>query len=87
MVHAIIQNGHVEVQEPIPEAWEGQNVKIVPLTPDDPMPDLEARLAALHQLGPVELDAEERARMDDELKTLDQISKQALERIVDQPKP
>jgi hypothetical protein len=87
VVHAIIQNGHVEVQEPIPEAWEGQSVKIVPLTPDDPMPDLEARLVALHQLGPVELDPDERARIDDELKTLDEISKQALERIVDRPKP
>ncbi len=76
MVHAIIQNGHVEVQEPIPEAWEGQSVKIEPLTPDDPLPDIEARLAALHQLGPVELDPDERARMDDELKALNEISRQ-----------
>lgn len=87
MVHAIIQNGQVEIQEPIPDAWEGQSVKIVPLTPDDPLPDLEARLAALHGLGPVETDPDERARVDDELKTLDEISKQALERIVDRPSP
>jgi hypothetical protein len=31
-------------------------VKILPLTPDDPMPDLEERLAALRALGPMEFD-------------------------------
>jgi hypothetical protein len=87
LVHAIIQNGQIEVQEPIPDAWEGQMVKIVPLTPDDPIPDLEARLAALHALGPVELDADERARIDAELKALDEVSKKDLLRIFDRSQP
>jgi hypothetical protein len=31
-------------------------VKTVPLTPDDPIPDLEERLAALDALGPMEFE-------------------------------
>jgi hypothetical protein len=78
MVHAIIQNGQLEIEDPIPDTWEGQRVKIEPLTPDDPLPDLEARLAALHKLGPVELDADERAQIDAELKALDEAGKNDL---------
>ena len=87
MVHAIIQNGQVEVQDPIPDAWEGQVVKIIPLTPDDPLPDLEARLKALHDLGPIELDPEERAQMDAELRALDELGKADLARIPSARKP
>lgn len=50
MIRARVRQGRVEPQEPIPEEWEGQSVKIVPLTPDDPLPDLEERLAALQTL-------------------------------------
>jgi hypothetical protein len=35
-------------------------VKIVPMTPDDPQPDLEERLAALQALGPMEFEPGER---------------------------
>jgi hypothetical protein len=31
-------------------------MKILPLTPDDPLPDLEERLAALRALGPMEFE-------------------------------
>jgi hypothetical protein len=55
MIQARIRDGRIEVQDPIPVEWEGQLVKLVPLTPDDPLPDLEERLAALAALGPVEL--------------------------------
>ena len=54
MVQARIRQGRVEVQEPIPAEWEGQLVKIATMTPDDPLPDLEERLTALHALGPME---------------------------------
>jgi hypothetical protein len=54
MIRAAVRQGRLEIQDPIPEEWEGQSVKIVPLTPDDPQPDLEERLAALQALGPVE---------------------------------
>ena len=59
MIEAIIHNGQIDVQTPIPEAWEGQMVKIVPLTPDDSLPDLDRRLAQLHALGPMEFDPDE----------------------------
>ncbi|GEM_PF-5704211 len=56
MVQARIEQGRVEVREPIPAEWEGQLVKITTMTPDDPLPDLEERLVALHALGPMEFD-------------------------------
>ena len=49
MIRARVHLGRVEIQEPIPEEWEGQFVKILPMTPDDPQPDLEERLAALRR--------------------------------------
>jgi len=60
MVRARVYQGRLEVQDPIPEEWEGQSVKIIPLTPDDPLPDLEARLAELRALGPMEFEPGER---------------------------
>lgn len=33
MIRALVQHGRIEVQEPIPAEWEGQLVKILPLTP------------------------------------------------------
>lgn len=78
MIQARVHHGSIEVQEPIPPEWEGQLVKIEPLTPDDPIPDLEERLEALHALGPVELDPEERAQIAGALAELDRISKAAM---------
>jgi hypothetical protein len=60
MIRALIHQGRVEIQDFIPEEWEGQYVKILPLTPDDPIPDLEERLAALDALGPMEFESGER---------------------------
>jgi hypothetical protein len=40
------------------------------LTPDDPLPDLEARLAALHRLGPAEFDPGEREQIQSPAKHL-----------------
>jgi hypothetical protein len=83
MIHARIHEGRVEVQDPIPEEWEGQLVKIVPLTPDDSLPDLEERLATLHSLGPLEFDPDERERIASSLEELDRLSKAALRAIAD----
>jgi hypothetical protein len=60
MIRAQIRQGRVETQDPIPEEWEGQSVNIVPLTPDDPLPELEERLAVLEALGPMEYEPGER---------------------------
>jgi hypothetical protein len=78
MIQARIRQGCVEVQEPIPQEWEGQLVKIVPMTPDDPLPDLEERLAALHAMGPIEFGPGERESITSALAELDRLSKAAL---------
>ena len=62
MIRARVHQGRVAIQDPIPEEWEGQSVKILPMTPDDPQPDLEERLAALQALGPMEFEPSERER-------------------------
>ena len=36
MIRARVHEGRVEPEDPIPEEWEGQSVKIIPMTPDDP---------------------------------------------------
>ena len=85
MVHARINHGVVEVQDPIPEAWEGQIVKLVPLTPDDltpddDIPDLEEKLAAFHALGPAEYEPGEREAIAEALGELDRLGKEKLRR-------
>lgn len=81
MIQARIKEGRVEVDEPIPPAWEGQCVKLVPLTPDDPLPDLEQRLQALHEMGPIEYENAERESANSLLDEMDSLSKEAMERL------
>jgi hypothetical protein len=83
MIQAQIRQGRVEVQDPIPASWEGQTVNIVPLTPEDPLPDLEGRLAALHRMGPVEFEPGEREQMAAELEELNRVSAAAMAGIGD----
>ena len=85
MVQAQIRQGRVEVREPIPPEWEGRLVKITPLSPDDPFPDLEARLAALHALGPMEYEAGEQRMIARALADVDAASKAAMESLGSQP--
>lgn len=81
MIRAQIHHGRVEAQDPIPASWEGQCVRIVPLTPEDPLPDLEERLAALHLLGPAEFEPGEREQMHAQLAELDRFSAAAMAQI------
>lgn len=83
MIQARIHHGRVEVEDPIPAEWEGQRVKIVPLTPDDVMPDLEERLAALAALGPMELEASEREAMTRDLEQMNRLSREAMQNLAD----
>jgi len=78
MIQALIHEGRVEIQEPIPASWEGQTVHIVPLSPDDPLPDLEERLTALHQMGPAEFEPGEWEQIRAGLETLDRVSAAAM---------
>lgn len=82
MLQARIHQGRVEVQDPIPKEWEGQLVKILPLTPDDPLPDLEDRLAALQALGPMEFEPGEQELIGQVLGELDRFSRDAMQKIV-----
>jgi len=81
MVQARIHHGRIEVQDPIPEEWEGQLVKVLPLTPDDPLPDLEERLAALAALGPMEFEPGEREVVDLTLGEMDRLSREAMHKL------
>jgi len=83
MIQARICEGHVEVQDPIPEEWEGQLVKILPMTPDDPFPDLEEWLTALHAMGPMEYEPGERERISRALTDLDRLSKAAMHSVAE----
>jgi len=78
MIRARIQRGRIVVEEPIPPDWEGQSVKIIAMTPDDPMPDLDDRLAALHALGQMEYEPGEKDAIDVGLAELNAISKRPL---------
>jgi hypothetical protein len=81
MIQARIQHGRVETTEPIPSEWEGQLVKISPLTPDDPLADLEERLAALHAMGPMEFDPDEERTIAAALAELNDAGRIAMEAI------
>jgi hypothetical protein len=78
MIQARIHQGCVEVQDPIPEEWEGLLVKILPMTPDDPLPDLEERLSALQGMGPMEFSLGERELIAGALAELDRLSKASM---------
>jgi hypothetical protein len=81
MLQAGILHGRVELQDPIPKEWEGQLVKIVPLTPDDPVPELEASLAALEALGPMEFEPSQRELVGQVLGEMDRLSRDAMQKI------
>ena len=52
-------------------------MKVLPLSPDDPIPDLEESLAALQALGPAEFDAGERECMVEMLGEMDRLGRDA----------
>jgi hypothetical protein len=81
MVQARIHHGRIEVQDPIPEEWEGHLVKVLPLTPDDPLADLEERLAALAALGPMEFEPGEREIVAVALAEMARLSREAMQKL------
>jgi hypothetical protein len=81
MIQARIYQGRVEIQDPIPEEWEGHLVKIVPLTPDDPLTDLEERLAILQALGPVEIEPDEREHIGELLAEMDRLGRETMQKL------
>lgn len=85
MIQARVQQGRIEPHDPIPDSWEGQWVKIETLTPDDLLPDLDKRLAALHRMGAMEFEAGERDQIARELEEVDRISKDDMNRSAGHP--
>ena len=83
MIRARVHQGRIESQDPTPEEWEGQSVKIEPMTPDDPQPELEERLAALRALGPMEFEPDELEAAARLLAEHDRLSRAAMQRIAD----
>ena len=81
MIQVRINQGRVEVQDTIPPAWEGQFVKLVPLTPEDPLPDLAQRIAALHEMGPMEFEPGEREAMASAWEEMDRLGKEGMHRL------
>ena len=83
MVMGRVQGGRIELDVLLPESWEGQFVKIAPCTPDDPVPDLEARIAALHALGPMEYDPGEKEAIEEVLESMDELGREQMRRLAD----
>jgi hypothetical protein len=81
MIQARIHQGRIEAQEPIPQEWEGQLVKILPLTPDDPLPDLDEGLAALEALGPMEFEPGEREAIGQTRAEMDRLGRAAMQKL------
>ena len=81
MIIARIKKGRVQVQDPIPKEWEGHMVKIMPLTPDDPLPDPEEWLATMKALGPMEYEPGEKEMIEKGLAELDRISKEQMKKV------
>jgi len=79
MVQARILQGRIEAQEPIPVEWEGQLVKITTMTPDDPILDLDERLALLHGMGAMEFEPGETETIATVMADLNEASKRSME--------
>ena len=56
-------------------------MKVLPLSPDDPMPDLETRLAALAALGATEFEPREREAVAQALGEMDRLSREAMQKL------
>jgi len=59
--------------------WEGLLVKITTMTPDDPLTDLEERLAALQALGPMEFEPGEKVSIASALAEINDASKAGMQ--------
>ncbi len=87
MLLATIREGRIEANGPIPNLWEGLTVQIVPLSPDVPNVDedftpdeLERRLQALRDMGPMEYEDGEREKINHALMDMDRLSRDQVAR-------
>lgn len=81
MIQARVQNGRIEFPEPLPREWEGIVVNIAPATPDDEYPDIEASLAELRAMGPMEYEPGEKEEIEKALREMDELGRAQMARI------
>jgi hypothetical protein len=60
-------------------------VKLIPLTPEDPLPDLDQRIAALHAMGPMEFELGERQKIMAALNEMNRLSQRSDESSAETP--
>jgi hypothetical protein len=83
MIVGRVEHGRIELASALPEEWEGQAIKIEPCTPDDSLPDLERRLAALHAMGPMEYEPGEQERLEQALTAMNDLSRAQMQILAD----
>jgi hypothetical protein len=83
MIVGRVEHGRIELASALPEEWEGQAVKIEPCTPDDSLPDLDRRLAALHAMGAMEYEPGERERIAHALAAMNEVSRAQMQVLAD----
>src|SRR5437870_3827061 len=83
MIVGRVEHGHIQLAAALPAEWEGQTVKIAPCTPDDTLPDMERRLAALHALGPMEFEHGERETNEQAIATMNELSRVQMQYLAD----
>jgi len=83
MIVGRVQQGQIQLPSALPKEWEGQAVKIEPCAPDDALPDLPQRLAALHALGPMEYEPGEQLTIEKALAAMNEVSRVEMQHLAD----
>jgi hypothetical protein len=83
MIVGRVEHGQIELTSALPEEWEGQAVKIEPYLPVEAATDLRQRLAALHELGPIEYEQGEQAGIEHTLAALNELSRSQMQHLAD----
>ena len=83
MIVGRVEHGQIQLAAALPAEWEGHTVKIEPCTPDDALPDLEGRLAALHALGPMEFEQGEREKNEQAIAAMNALSRGQMQHLAD----
>ena len=88
MIRAVYRNGKIEPLGGVPAEWEENEELTIEMAerflgPDEPVSDIEQRLADLHALGPMEFEPGEREEMERIWKEMDELGLQETKRMLD----
>jgi hypothetical protein len=89
MIRAVYRDGLIQPLGGVPADWqEGDELTILQkdefLGADDPIPDIDTRLAELHELGPMEFEPGEREEMERIWKEMDEFGRLETKRMWNQ---